>query len=122
MRALNRLLLGSALLVLASSPAAAGGSITVHILNDTVDNLIVSLYDRNLGHKTPVLSGQVINGNASISITISANASGQGHLSWTASTVDTDMRRCDRHDIPSLNDGETVSVHANSRCPTRRRK
>jgi hypothetical protein len=115
-------LLGCAMLALAPSPATAGGSVTVHILNDTVDSLTVSLYDRNLGRRQPVLSGQVINGNGSISITINANASGQGHLSWTATTVDTDMRRCGRHDNPGLNDGDTVRVYASARCPARRRK
>jgi hypothetical protein len=122
MRIFFRLLLGCAVLALPYSPAAAGGSVTVHILNDSVDNLIVTLYDRNLGRKLPVLSGQIINGNASISISISANASGQGHLSWTAATVDSDMRRCGRHDDPGLNDGDTVHVHAGSRCPARRRQ
>jgi hypothetical protein len=122
MRVFIRLLLGCAMLALAPSPATAGGSVTVHILNDTVDSLIVSLYDRNLGRRQPVLSGQVINGNGSISITINANASGQGHLSWTATTVDTDMRRCGRHDNPGLNDGDTVRVYASARCPARRRK
>jgi hypothetical protein len=121
MRVFIRLLLGCALLALAHSPATAGGAVTVHILNDTVDNLIVSLYDRNLGRKVPVLSGQVIYGNASISISITANASGQGHLSWTAATVDADMRRCGRHDNPGLNDGDTVHVHAGARCPRRRK-
>jgi hypothetical protein len=122
MRVFIRLLLGCAVLALAQSPATAGGAVTVHILNDTVDNLIVSLYDRNLGRKLPVLSGQIINGNSSISISISANASGQGHLSWTAATVDADMRRCGRYDDPGLNDGDTVRVHAGARCPARRRK
>jgi hypothetical protein len=122
MRIFIRLLLGCAVLALAHSPAMAGGSVTVHILNDTADSLIVSLYDRNLGRKLPVLSGQVINGNASISISITANASGQGHLSWTAATVDADMRRCGHEDKPGLNDGETVRVHAGERCPAHRRK
>jgi hypothetical protein len=122
MRIFIRLLLGCAVFALAHSPATAGGSVTVHILNDTVDSLIVSLYDRNLGRRLPVLSGQVINGNASISISITVNASGQGHLSWTAATVDADMRRCGRHDNPGLNDGDTVRVHAGARCPARRRK
>jgi hypothetical protein len=122
MRIFIRLLLGCAVFALVHSPATAGGSVMVHILNDTVDNLTVSLYDRNLGRRVPVLSGQVINGNASISISITANASGQGHLSWTAATVDADMRRCGRHDNPGLNDGDTVRVHAGDRCPARRRK
>jgi hypothetical protein len=122
MRVLTGLLFSCVVLALAPSPSTAGGSVTVHVLNDTVDNLIVSLYDRNQGRRAPVLSGQVINGNASISISISANASGQGHLSWTARTVDTDMRRCGRHDNPGLNDGDTVHVHAGSQCPRHRRK
>jgi hypothetical protein len=122
MRIFTRLLLGCAVFALAHSPAMAGGSVAVHILNDTVDNLIVSLYDRNLGRRLPVLSGQVINGSASISISITVNASGQGHLLWTAATVDADMRRCGRHDNPGLNDGDTVRVHAGARCPARRRK
>ena len=122
MRVMIRLLLGCAVLAFAPSQSPAAGSVTLHILNDSVDGLIVSLYDRSQGRRVPVLSGQVINGNASISITISANASGQGHLSWTASTVDTDMRRCGRHDNPGLNDGDTVRVHADTRCPSRHRK
>jgi len=122
MRALVRLLLGCAVLALAQSPASAAGSVTVHIQNDTVDSLTVTLYDRNFRGKKPVLSGEIINGNASISISISANSSGQGHLSWTAATVDPDMRRCGHHDSPGLNDGDTVRVHADSACPRRRRR
>jgi hypothetical protein len=122
MRALVRLLLCCAVLALAASPASAAGSVTVHIQNDTVDSLSVTLYDRNVSRKQSVLSGQIINGNASISITIAANASGQGHLSWKAATVDPDMRRCGHHDNPGLNDGDTVRVHTDAPCPARRRK
>jgi len=121
MRMFHRLVLGLGALVLIQSPAVAGG-VTVHILNDTVDNLSVNLYDRGLGRKQPVVTGQIINGNSSISITIAANASGQGHLSWTATTVDTDMRRCGHQDVPGLNDGDTVHVHAAAACPVRRRR
>lgn len=122
MRALIPLLFGCTALALGGSPALAAGSLTVHVLNDGVDNLIVSIYDRNLGRKHPVLSGQTINGNSSISISITADASGQGHLSWTAATVDADMRRCGHHDNPGLNDNDTVRVHANAACRARRRK
>jgi hypothetical protein len=122
MRASVRLLLACAVLALTQSPVSAAGGVTVHIQNDTVDSLSVTLYDRTFGRKQPVLSGQIINGNASISITINANASGQGHLSWKAATVDPDMRRCGHHDNPGLNDGDTVRVHADAACPARRRK
>jgi hypothetical protein len=116
MRALTRLMLVF-LVVLCSRTSAFGGSgVTIHIANDTTDNLIVSLYDRNVRHHPTVLSGEEINGNASISITITADASGQGHLSWTARTLDPDMRRCGHQDSPGLNDGATVHVHADGRC------
>jgi hypothetical protein len=121
MRMFHRLGLGCAALVLAQSPAsAAGGGVTVHIQNDTVDSLSVSIYDRNLGRRQLVVSSQVINGNSSISITVTADASGQGHLSWRATTLDADMRRCGSHDNRGLNDGDTVRVHADAACPRHR--
>jgi hypothetical protein len=122
MRILYRTALACAALTLAQSPASAGGGVTVHIQNDTVDNLSVSIYDRNLGRRQPVVSSQVINGNASISITITANTAGQGHLSWTATTLDADMRRCGRHDSAGLNDGDTVHVRADTACPAHRHR
>jgi hypothetical protein len=122
MRILLRLALGLGALALASPPAFAGSGVTIHIQNDSVDNLSVSVYDRGLGRKQPVVSGQVINGNASISITISADARGQGHLSWRAASLDPDARRCGHHDNPGLNDGDTVRVHADTACPVHRRR
>jgi hypothetical protein len=122
MRTLYRMALACAALTLAHSPASAGGGVTIHIQNPSVDNLSVTVYDRNLGRRQPVISGQVVNGNASISITITANAAGQGHLSWTATTLSTDMRRCGHQDSPGLNDGDTVRVHADSACPVHRHR
>jgi hypothetical protein len=122
MRIFYRMALACAALALAQSPASAGGGVTVHIQNPTVDNLSVTVYDRNLGRRQPVISSQVVNGNASISITITANAAGQGHLSWTATTLNADTRRCGRRDSPGLNDGDTVQVRADSTCPTHRRR
>jgi hypothetical protein len=122
MRIFLRFALGLGVLGLIAPLSLAGSGVTIHIQNDSVDNLSVSVYDRGLGRKQPVVSGQVINGNGSISITVSANAQGQGHLSWTAVTVDSDMRRCGHHDNSGLNDGDTVRVHADAACPIRRRR
>ena len=77
------------------------------------------MYDLNAQPAQKVLSGEVINGFASIKISIAADDSGRGHLSWTATTVDRDMRRCGHHDKPKLNDGDTVHVYANSECAAR---
>ena len=49
------------------------------LVNDTIDNLVVTLDDRNLSPHQMVLSGQVIYSNVSIVTSISADASGQGH-------------------------------------------
>jgi hypothetical protein len=112
-----------ALLVLtaaaASTPLAsarADGTLTIHIANDGPDNLQVTIYDRNLRRRQKVLSGQVIYGNASISMSVSANSSGQGHVYWSAITTDRDLRKCGQHDKPHVNDGETIHVSADGPC------
>jgi len=119
MRALHRLLLAVAAVSAMGSPALGDGTLTIHVANDSTDSLLVSLYDRNLRRGQKVLTGQLINGNASISISISADASGQGHLYWTAMTVDQDMRRCGHGDRRGVNGGSTVHVNTDSRCPHR---
>jgi hypothetical protein len=39
-----------------------------------------------------------------------------GHLSWTAMTIDHDMRQCGHNDKAGLNDGDIVNVQADSDC------
>jgi hypothetical protein len=99
--------------------AFAGDGVTVRILNDSPDPLTVTLYDRNARPPQAVVSGEVINGNASISVSVTADASGFGHLSWTATTGDGEMRRCGRKDKPKVNDGDTIRVHAARSCAAR---
>jgi hypothetical protein len=86
----------------------------ITIKNDTSDNLYVTAYDRNTNQM--VLASRAIYGSASLTITISADASGQGNLSWTARTIDQDMHMCGQNDKPNLNDGDTVQVHADYDC------
>lgn len=116
MRASNRLTLNiaSALMALASTAAYGGEGIMITISNDTSDNILVTAYDRNSNQL--VLSSRPIYGSASITVTITADDSGQGHLSWTATTIDRDMHQCGRNDKPNLNDGDTVNVHADGDC------
>lgn len=120
MRALIRFTLVLLAASFAGGSSFAGGGITIHLANDTPDSVMVSVFDKNLGRRRQrVLSGEVINGNASISISITSDSSGQGHLFWTARNLDPDMRRCGQHDKPGLNDGETVHVYADSKCAHR---
>jgi hypothetical protein len=101
----------------AGGSALAGDGVTVRVLNDTPDALSVTMYDRNARPPQAVMSSEVINGNGSVSVSVTADASGRGHLSWTATTVDHDMRRCGHQDRRGVNDGDTIRVHANRSCP-----
>jgi hypothetical protein len=115
-RMLSRTLLACIVLACVHTSVLGQGTVTIHVLNDTPDNLEVTLYDRNLRRHQMVLSGQVIYGNASIATTVSADSSGQGHVSWKAMTTDRDMRKCGHHEKAGLNNGDTVHVWANDSC------
>jgi hypothetical protein len=115
-RVLKQALLACIVLSCAHTSVLGQGTVTIHVLNDTPDNLEVTLYDRNLRRHQMILSGQIIYGNASIATTISADSSGQGHVSWKAMTTDRDMRRCGHHEKAGLNNGDTIHVSANDRC------
>jgi hypothetical protein len=106
------------LLILLSASAFAGDGLSITINNNTTDNLLVTVYDLNASPVARVLSDQTINGFASFTVTITADDSGAGHLSWTATTAGRDMRRCGRRDKPNLNDGDTVNVYTDSDCGT----
>jgi hypothetical protein len=115
-RVQKQALLACIVLSCAHTSVLGQGTVTIHVLNDTTDNLEVTLYDRNLRRHQMVLSGQVIYGDASIATTVSADSSGQGHVSWRAMTTDRDMRRCGHHESAGLNSGDTIHVWANGSC------
>src|ERR1700759_2984233 len=78
-----------------SIPAAYGDDgLMITINNDSSDNLYVTVYDRSSSPPQEVLSRTAIYGNASLSVSIAADGSGHGHLSWTAITIDRDMHMC----------------------------
>jgi hypothetical protein len=119
MREIKRLGLACLLLFMADTAALAGDGLNITLNNNTTGNLLVTVYDMNAQPPQKVLSSEVIYGFASIRISIAADDSGHGHLSWSATTVDRDMRRCGHHDKPKLNDGDTVHVYVNSECAAR---
>jgi hypothetical protein len=118
MPAFNRLTMALAYLLFSLGSAAVfgGDSLMITINNDSSDNLLVTVYDQTTNPPQLVLSRNAIYGNASISVSITTDSSGQGHLSWTAMTADHDMRMCGHNDRPNLNDGDTVNVHADNDC------
>jgi hypothetical protein len=103
--------------LLSFTPAAFGADgLTITISNDGPDNLFVTVYDRSSSPPQQVLSHSALYGNASITVSIGADRSGHGRLSWTATTVDHVMRKCGHNQKSHLNDGDTVTVHANDDC------
>jgi hypothetical protein len=106
-----------ALLTLSTSALGDDG-VNVTINNNTTRNLLVTVYDLNSSPPARVLSSATIYGFASLSILLVADASGEGHLSWTATTVGNDMRECGHRDRPGISDGETVNVFVDSDCGT----
>jgi len=117
MRVFNRVSIPLTYLVLClGSTAVFGGGLTITITNDSTDSLLVTVYDQNSNPAQAVLSGAALNGSASLTVSISADDSGKGHLSWRAMTADPDMRQCGHKDKPGLNDGDTVRVRADGDC------
>jgi hypothetical protein len=117
MSAFNRraAVLVSSLLSLGSlSVFGQEGMLTLTINNDTSDPLLVSVYD--LGAHQQLLASRAIYGNASVTVLVMQDASGQGHIRWTAMNQDPDMRLCGHDDKSNLNDGDIVNVYAEDDC------
>jgi len=115
-RAFGRIILALACLSSSIAASLGGDGLMITINNDGTDNLFVTVYDRSSSPPQKVLSHTALYGNASISVSISADRSGHGHLSWSAITTDHDMRRCGHKEKSGLNDGDTVNVHADHEC------
>jgi hypothetical protein len=103
----------SAVLVSAQSFA---GDVTITLNNGTTNSLLVTVYDMNVQPPLKILSSALINDNASITVSITLDASGQGKVAWTATTVDRDMRACGSGHKSNLNDGDSVDVNTDYDC------
>jgi hypothetical protein len=94
----------------------AGDGLTIKITNDSSDNILLTVYDQHARPPQKVMASTPVYGSASLTVSISADSRGKGHLSWTAVSMDPNMRMCGRGDTASLNDGDTISVHADGDC------
>ena len=106
------------LLLVMSTAAFGGDSLSVAINNDSGESLLVTIRDLNTNPVVHVMLDQTVNGFSSVSITITANDTGQGHLSWNVTTVGNDMRMCGHQEVGNVNDGDAVNVYADSECRT----
>ena len=93
-----------------------GGGVMITIRNDTTENLLVTIYDMGTSPRQQVLSDRPLYGNASLTVSITQDASGKGHLWWRAMSLDRDMRQCGHDETSDLSDGDTVNVSASDDC------
>jgi hypothetical protein len=114
---LNTLTIG-ALSLIAGMSVRAGDGVDVTITNDGIDDIVVTVYDLSIGPKAVVISHERINGNASIPISVSMDASGNASLSWTAISADANGRKCGHGDHVGLGNAGSLAVHADSECTT----
>jgi hypothetical protein len=105
---------GSVLLM--SAGAARAGDIAIALKNDDLSDLIVTVYDLATHPPSVVLQSYRISGFTSLPITVSADETGTGHVSWTAATTDPSQRQCGHAERRNLADGSSVRVRARSRC------
>jgi hypothetical protein len=108
----------AATLLLQSAAARADDKVAITLTNDNTDGVYVTVYDMNTSPPSKLLSHQEIEGFASVPLSIAADASGNGHLRWSAVAADPQARKCGRKDRPGLRSDASVHVFANSRCPT----
>jgi hypothetical protein len=117
MRSLTTLAAALACFACLRAAALGDGGVGIRLLNNTPDSLIVTLVDLNTQPPQRVLSGDIINGNAYLDLSVTPDSSGRGRIAWTTTSVDPDMRRCGHHVRSGIRDGDTIRVHARRRCP-----
>jgi hypothetical protein len=118
MRGMHRAVIGLFCILCCTHSAAvfADDGLTITLLNNSSDNVLVTVYDQNTRPPRKILAATAIYGSASLTVSISVDAQGQGHLSWTAVSMDPDMRKCGKGDNAKLTTSVTVSVHADGDC------
>ena len=118
MHALQRLTIGlfGTLCCANGAPVFADDGLRITIQNDSTDKILVTVYDQSTQPPRKVLASTPVYGSASLAISVSLNAQGQGQLSWWAVSADPDMRQCGHGENAQLTDGMTVAVHADDDC------
>jgi hypothetical protein len=118
MRTIRQLvtILSFSLILLGTTAAVADDTVTIRILNDGADDIVVTVYDMNAQPPGAVIESQRINGFAWIPVSVTAGAVGNGHVMWTARTTDASFHRCGRRERRGLANEDSVRVFADSGC------
>jgi hypothetical protein len=103
-------------LLLLCAAARGDDGINLTVTNDGIVDIYVTVYDTSAKPKSTVLSHQRINGFTSVPISVSADGSGRGNVSWTAIGVDNTDPQCGRGSSTGLAGEANVNVHVDSGC------
>ena|SRR5579863_2723073 len=95
--------------------AAWAEGVDVNISNDGTEDIVITIYDMNAHPERVVLANARINGFSSLSVSLIADASGRGSLSWTATNTDPVFPRCG-HSKEAVSNAASVNVHVDSSC------
>lgn len=106
-----------ALLCLNGVAAMASDKISITISNNGTDDVFATVRDMNTTPSTKLLWRARISGFASIPIFVTTDASGKGHVAWSAYTADPAIHKCGRKDKRGLANFASVHVYAKSECP-----
>lgn len=112
----NASTLGLMCFLLCASAALGSDGIAVKVTNDTSASIVVTVIDMNPNPEREVISSETVYGFASLSIRISPNASGYGHIRWTAASGGTGSRTCGHQERDQLSADSIVHVSANDSC------
>ncbi len=112
---------GASILVVAGSLLSAGAALgsdglSVKVTNDTSTSVVVTVIDMNANPEQAVIANETIYGFASLSIRVSPDASGYGHIRWTATSGSAGSRICGHKERERLSAESVVHVFANGSC------
>ena len=107
----------AAALLLQVGAVRADDKVSITLTNDNTDAVYITVYDMNTSPPSKLLSHEKVEGFASIPLAIAADASGNGHVRWSAVAADPQAHKCGRRDKPGLSGDASVHVFANSNCP-----
>jgi hypothetical protein len=108
--------LTAAFLMVVTTTAVGGDGVSVTITNDSIDPIVVTVYDTSVTPSAVVLSHARINGFTSIPVSVMPDATGRASVSWTAVSTDANERRCGHQEGVALADSSSIAVHADSSC------
>jgi hypothetical protein len=96
--------------------ALGSDGIAVKLTNDTSSNVVVTVIDMNVNPEQVLISNETIYGFASLSIRVSPDASGYGHIRWTATSGSVGSRACGHKETDRLSADSVEHVSASNSC------